>query len=318
MGRKAAVFWHAAFSIIAGLLYFGFVLPRWWELMGDTSHALGTALRIVTGVVIALAALPVVFTLLRARKPEYGTPQLALTLQTSSAVAHVLAGVLIVGTAISEIWLSLDTVGQYLFGVYGAAAAIAILGIFGFYLSFIAELPPPPPKPLKPKKEKQGRRRRKKDGEDEADEADEAEEDEAEATEDEATEAEADQDAEADGDEAETAETPGDEEEPAEVTAQGPEVESTAQKAWNPSRRPKTRPRWKTPKWTTPCKTPPPIRPRADCATGARPANRQKRIGAVARAAVSPSKTEPTVCGGNAVKSSHAVIRRAAAPMLPS
>jgi hypothetical protein len=225
MGRKAAVFWHAAFSIVAGLLYFGFVLPRWWELMGDTSHALGTALRIVTGVVIALAALPVVFTLLRARKPEYGTPQLALTLQTSSAVAHVLAGVLIVGTAISEIWLSLDTVGQYLFGVYGAAAAIAILGIFGFYLSFIAELPPPPPKPLKPKKEKQGRRRRKKDG------ADEAEEDEAEATEDEATEAEADQDAEADGDEAETAETPGHEEEPAEVTAQGPEVESTAEEA---------------------------------------------------------------------------------------
>ena len=47
MGRKAAVFWHAAFSIIASLLYFGFVLPRWWELMGDTSHALGTALRIV-------------------------------------------------------------------------------------------------------------------------------------------------------------------------------------------------------------------------------------------------------------------------------
>jgi hypothetical protein len=234
MGRKAAVFWHAAFSIIAGLLYFGFVLPRWWELMGDTSHALGTALRIVTGVVIALAALPVVFTLLRARKPEYGTPQLALTLQTSSAGAHVLAGVLIVGTAISEIWLSLDTVGQYLFGVYGAAAAIAILGIFGFYLSFIAELPPPPPKPLKPKKEKQGRRRRKKDGEDEADEADEAEEDEAEATEDEATEAEADQDAEADGDEAETAETRGDQEEPAEVTAQGPEVESTAAEGLEP------------------------------------------------------------------------------------
>jgi hypothetical protein len=232
MGRKAAVFWHAAFSIIAGLLYFGFVLPRWWELMGDTSHALGTALRIVTGVVIALAALPVVFTLLRAPNPECGTPQLTPTLQTSSAVAHVLAGVLIVGTAISEIWLSLDTVGQYLFGVYGAAAAIAILGIFGFYLSFIAELPPPPPKPLKPKKEKRWRRstgRRKKDGEDEADEADEAEE----ATEDEAedTEAEADQDAEADGDEAETAETPGDEEEPAEVTAQGPEVESTAEDA---------------------------------------------------------------------------------------
>src|ERR1700748_1054595 len=64
MGRKAAVVWHAAFSIVAGVL-------------------------------IALAALPVAFTWLRARKPEYGTPQLALTLQTSSIVAHVLAGVLI-------------------------------------------------------------------------------------------------------------------------------------------------------------------------------------------------------------------------------
>jgi hypothetical protein len=227
MGRKAAVVWHAAFSIIAGLLYFGFVLPRWWELMGDTSHALGTALRIVTGVVIALAALPVVLTLLRARKPEYGTPQLALNLQTSSAVAHVLAGVLIVGTAISEIWLSLDTVGQYLFGVYGAAAAIAILGIFGFYLSFIAELPPPPPKPLKPKKEKQGRRKKGRRKKDETDEADEAE-----ATED--TEALAEQDAEADGDEAETAETPGHDEEPAEVTAQGPEVEPTTTEGLEP------------------------------------------------------------------------------------
>jgi hypothetical protein len=229
MGRRATTLWHVTFSIAAGVLYFCFVLPRWWELMGDTSHALGTALRIVAGVLIALAALPVVFTLLRARKPEYGTPQLALTLQTSSTVAHVLAGVLIVGTAISEIWLSLDTFGQWLFGVYGAAAAIAILGIFGFYLSFIAELPPPPPKPIKPKKEKQRRRRRKKDGEaDEADDTEEAAEDEAQAAEDEATEAEADEDAEADGDEAETAEMADEEEQPAEVTAQGPEVESTA------------------------------------------------------------------------------------------
>jgi hypothetical protein len=215
MGRKAAVFWHAAFSIIAGLLYFFFVLPRWPELMGDTPHTLGTVARIVTGVLIALAALPVVFTLLRARKPEYGTPHLALTLQTSSVVAHVLAGVLIVGTAISEIWLSLDNVGQWLFGVYGAAAAIALLGIFGFYLSFIAELPPPPPKPLKPKKEKQ--RRRKKDAE-----ADEETEDEAEDS-----DSEADEDTEADDDEAETAETTEQEEQPAEVTAEGPDVEST-------------------------------------------------------------------------------------------
>ncbi len=227
MGRKAAVFWHATFSIVAGVLYFGFVLPRWWELMGDTTHTLGTVLRIVAGVLIALAALPVVFTWQRARKPEYGTPQLALTLQVSSIVAHVLAGVLIVGTAISEIWLNLDSVGQWLFGVYGAAAAIALLGIFGFYLSFIAELPPPPPKPIKPTKEKGRRRGRSRKKDDKADEAEEAAEDEAE-------------DADADGDEAETAETPDGDEQPAEVTAETAEtarstaeteVESTAEES---------------------------------------------------------------------------------------
>ena len=163
MGRRAAKFWHATSSIAAGVLYFFFVLPRWPELMGDTSHALGTVARIIAGVVIALAALPVVFTLLESRKPEFGTPALALTLRTWSVVAHVVAGVLIVGTAISEIWLNLDSVGQWLFGIYGAAAAIAVLGIFTFYLSFVAELPPPPPKPLKPKKEKKQRRGRKKD-----------------------------------------------------------------------------------------------------------------------------------------------------------
>ena len=49
MGRKAAVFWHATLSAAAGLLYFAFVLPRWWELMGDTTHALGTAVRAEDG-----------------------------------------------------------------------------------------------------------------------------------------------------------------------------------------------------------------------------------------------------------------------------
>jgi hypothetical protein len=215
MGRRVATLWHATFSIAAGVLYFFFVLPRWPELMGDTSHTLGTAARIVAGVLIALAALPVVFTLLRVRKPEYGTPQLALTLQTSSIVAHVLAGVLIVGTAISEIWLNLDNVGQWLFAVYGAAAAIALLGIFGFYLSFVAELPPPPPKPIKPKKEKKQRRRRKKDGE--TQETEETEEAEAEETE-EAAEAD------------ETPEAAEESDQPAEVTAET-EPESTAQEA---------------------------------------------------------------------------------------
>jgi MFS family permease len=162
MGRKTAVAWHASFSIAAGVLYFFFVLPRWPELTGATSHTLGTVLRIVTGALIGLAALPVVFTLLRTRKPELGTPQLTLTLRTLSIGLHVLAGVLIIGTAISEIWLSLDSVGAWLFGIYGAAAAIALLGIFAFYLAFVGELPPPPPKPLKPKKAKQGRRGRRK------------------------------------------------------------------------------------------------------------------------------------------------------------
>ncbi|MGZ8748398.1 MAG: respiratory nitrate reductase subunit gamma, partial [Mycobacterium sp.] len=135
MRRWVAVLWHASFSCVAAALYFAFVLPRWWELMGTTSHTLGTVLRIVTGVLIGLAALPVVFMLLRTRRPEFRTPLLALRLRTASIVLHVLAGVLIIGAAISEIWLSLDDAGQWLFGIYGAAAAIALLGIFAFYLA---------------------------------------------------------------------------------------------------------------------------------------------------------------------------------------
>ena len=50
MGRKAATWWHVTFSIAAGVLYFFFVLPRWPELMGDTSHTLGTVARIVAGI----------------------------------------------------------------------------------------------------------------------------------------------------------------------------------------------------------------------------------------------------------------------------
>lgn len=151
MRRSVAVTWHASFSLVAAVLYFFFVLPRWFELTGETPHVLGTVLRIVTGALIGLAALPVVFTLLRTRRPEFGTPALALTLRTVSIALHVLAGVLIIGTAISEIWLNLDTAGQWLFGIYGAAAAVAVLGIGAFYLAFVAELPPPPPKPLRPK-----------------------------------------------------------------------------------------------------------------------------------------------------------------------
>jgi hypothetical protein len=176
MGRKVAMLWHASFSIGAGVLYFFFVLPRWHELMGDTTHSLGTALRVVTGALIGLAALPVVFTLLRTRKPELSTPQLALSIRVWSIVAHLLAGVLIIGTAISEIWVSLDAAGQYLFGIYGAAAAIAVLGFFAFYLSFVAELPPPPPKPIKAKKPKQRRRKKGDEADEAAEETEEAEE----------------------------------------------------------------------------------------------------------------------------------------------
>jgi MFS family permease len=210
MGRRATIFWHAALSVAASVLYFFFVLPRWPELMGDTSHGLGTVARIAAGILIALAALPVVFTLLESRKPEFGTPALALTLRTYSIVAHVLAGVLIVGTAISEIWLSLDSAGRWLFGVYGAAAAIALVAIAGFYLSFVAESPPPPPKPLKPKKEKKPRRRRGRT-DDETDDIADAQAD--------ATEAEAVADVDDEVDES------------AEVEATAEEPESTAEEA---------------------------------------------------------------------------------------
>ncbi|RAU93124.1 hypothetical protein DQP58_17190 [Mycobacterium colombiense] len=222
MGRKIAVPWHLVFALVAGALYFFFVLPRWPELMGDTSRTLGMALRILTGALIALAALPVVFTQLRTRKPELGTPQLALSIRIWSIVAHVLAGVLIIGAAISEIWLSLDAAGRWLFGIYGAAAAIALLGIFAFYLSFVAELPPPPPKPIKAKKPKKRRVRRKTgeeaDTETAADEAETAEADEAEAA---AGEVEETEDAE----QAEPAA------EPAEVIAETDKIDKTAEDA---------------------------------------------------------------------------------------
>lgn len=157
MGRVAATAVHLTLWVLSGALYFLFVLPRWWELMGDTTHTLGTVLRIVTGVLIGLATLPVLLTLLRTRRPEYGTPQLALRLRLWSVILHVLAGVLIVGAAVAEIWVSLDKGGPWLFGVYGAAAAIAVLALLAFYLAYTAELPPKPPKPRKAKKPKKKR-----------------------------------------------------------------------------------------------------------------------------------------------------------------
>lgn len=163
MRRWIAVLWHASFFVLAGALYFFFVLPRWFELTGAWPNGLGEAMRIVCGALIGLAALPVVFTLLRTRRPEFGTPKLALSLRLSSIVLHVLAGALIVGAAVSEIWVSLDVAGQTLFGIYGAAAAVAVLGALAFYLAFAAELPPPPPKPLKVKTQTRGRGRNRED-----------------------------------------------------------------------------------------------------------------------------------------------------------
>jgi hypothetical protein len=168
MRRWIAVLWHASFFVIAGALYFFFVLPRWFELTGAWPVGLGLAMRIVCGALLGLAALPVVLTLLKTRKPEFGTPQLALTLRFWSIVLHVLAGALIVGAAISEIWVTLDAAGQTLFGIYGAAAAVAILGALAFYLAYAAELPPPPPKPLRSKGQTR-RRGRGSDGEDSED-----------------------------------------------------------------------------------------------------------------------------------------------------
>jgi hypothetical protein len=202
LGRNVAMLWHASFSILAGVVYYLCVLPRWYELMGQISPGLGTTGRITCGFLIGLAALPVVFTLVRTSNLEYGAPQLALRLRTASIVAHVLAGVLIVGTAISELWFSLDRAGQWLFGVYGAAAAVAVIGFFAFYLSFLAELPPPPPKPGKPKKPK---RRRRSKGPQDADAAEDAED--------------AQDDAIAEAESAEEQETPAAEPEPEPVAA---------------------------------------------------------------------------------------------------
>ena len=154
MGRFTATAVHLTVWLIGGVLYFLFVLPRWWELMGDTSHTLGTVLRIVTGLLFTVAALPVLLTLQRTREPTLGTPALALRLRLWSLILHLVAGALILVTAIAEIWLSLQTAGPWLFGVYGAAAAVAVLALGAFYLSFIAEQAPKPPKEKKPKRKR--------------------------------------------------------------------------------------------------------------------------------------------------------------------
>lgn len=188
MRRGITVTWHLVSFLVAVALYFVFVLPRWWELTGTWPHGVGTGMRIFTGVLIALTAVPVLLSLLKARKPEFGIPQLALNLRVVSIVGQIAAGVLIITTAVAEIWVDLDAHGQILFGIYGAAAATALLGAAAFYLALLAERPPPPPKPLKPKD--LPREEKKAQAEETEADAEEAETESAEADEVEDTEAE--------------------------------------------------------------------------------------------------------------------------------
>jgi hypothetical protein len=164
MQRRAATTLHLALSVLGAALYVLFVLPRWWVLTGDFPDTLATVGRIAAGVPIAAAAVPVMLSLRQSIKPELGTPELALRLRAWSAVLHVVAGVVIILTAIAEIWISIDAAGPWLFAVYGAAAAIAVLGIAAYYLSAVAEKPPAEPKPpkaAKPPKEKKEKRRKR-------------------------------------------------------------------------------------------------------------------------------------------------------------
>ncbi len=154
MGRRGAKACHLALFLVGVVLYVTFVLPRWWVLTGDIPSAVATAGRIAAGIPIALAALPVLAILRLALSRKAKTPELALRLRAWSAVLHVVAGVLILVTAVVEIWLRLAVGGPYLFAVYGAAGAIAILAVLALYLSFDAEKPPAPPKPARVRKPK--------------------------------------------------------------------------------------------------------------------------------------------------------------------
>ena len=162
MGRRPATALHLALSFLGAVLYFVFVIPRWWVLLGDFPTALATVGRIAAGVPIALAAVPVVLFLQQSLKPANATPEIALRLRAWSGVLHVVAGVLIAVTAVVEIWVHLETAGPWLFAVYGAAGAIAVLAVLAFYLSFVAEKPAAAPKPPKPAKEKKPRGKRKR------------------------------------------------------------------------------------------------------------------------------------------------------------
>ena len=201
MSRWITVVWHVGTLAVAGVLYFFFALPRWSELAGELSPTAGTVLRIVTAVLLASAAAPVYLDLRRTRKPELGSPQLSLTLHAWSIAGALASGIVVLATAITEIWLDLDTAGAWLFAIYAAAAAVALLGAFAFYLSFAAETAPPlePVKTIKLTKPEA-----KAEAEDESAEDDEAK-----------TDAESDDSESDESDESEDA--------PAEATATDPE-----------------------------------------------------------------------------------------------
>ena len=169
MQRRAATATHLALALLGAILYLLFVLPRWWVLTGDIPTTLATVGRIAAGVPIALAAVPVTLNLRQSLKPGVSTPELALRLRAWSALLQVLAGVLIILTALAETWVGLDSAGPWLFAVYGAAASMAVLGIAAFYLSRVAEKPPTaskPPKASKPPREKdpQDKKRKRRAG----------------------------------------------------------------------------------------------------------------------------------------------------------
>jgi len=177
MRRRAARVTHLALFTVGVVLYVVFVIPRWWVFTGDIPATAATFGRVITGLPIVAAAVPVVLTLQRSLKDESLLPALALRLRAWSAVLHVIAGMLIVVTAVAEIWLRSPAAAPWLFGVYGGAGALAVVATLAFVLSFPAELPPAPAKPAKvkpPKKSagapKQRRTRgRRKRGAQEAD-----------------------------------------------------------------------------------------------------------------------------------------------------
>lgn len=158
MGRRAARATHLALWVVGGFLYSVFVIPRWWVLTGDIPATAATFGRIATGVPIAAAAVPVGLTLQHSLKRESRIPELALRLRAWSAVLHLVAGVLIITTAVAEIWLDSRAAAPWLFGVYGGAASLAVLAALAFLLSYPAEMPPPPPKPAKIRPEKKSKK----------------------------------------------------------------------------------------------------------------------------------------------------------------